>query len=193
MINAIGEARRQLDIGASDVQTLQAAKAVGAFSGDIRVHLVDLLDHIGINQWLGLSSCSDLFGNAASLVQTTSALRNPVFYQGKDYNGTPKMTRDPLLREKLLKYFAEDIRVMPNAVFVPLGSKVADALTFLAERGDLDKNRILTGLPHPSPQNIERIRYFLGQKPKEALSSKTNGPMLDEAKAKILHQVQALT
>lgn len=192
MLSALNEARRQLDSGANDRQVLMAAKSVGAFSGNIRIHLVSLLDYIGINRWLGLSSCSALFGVAASLVQTTSALRNPVFVKGKDYNGTPNMTRNPLLREQLLSHFVEDTLALPNAVFIPLGNKVANALMFLADHGHLDRDRILAGLPHPSPQNIERIRYFIDQKPKEALSIKTNGDNIDAARSMILRQVQAL-
>ncbi len=161
MLNAVNEARRQLDSGANVTQVLYAAKSVGAFSGPIRRHLVNLLDYIGIGRWLSLSSCGELFGKAAGLVQTTSVLRNPVFIKGKDYNGTPNMTRHPLLREQLLTQFAEDARALPNALFVPLGSKVDDALKFLVERGLIDKTKVLSGLPHPSPQNIERISYFL--------------------------------
>lgn len=192
MLNALNEARRQLDKGVDDLQVLMAAKSVGAFSGEIRSHLVNLLDYIGIHRWLDIASCSDLFGPAASLVQSASALRNPVFLKGKDYNGTPNMTRNFVLREQLLTYFAEDVRALPDAVFVPLGSKVTEALMFLADQGHLDKNRVLVGLPHPSPQNIERIRYFLGQKPKESLSVKTNGDAIDVSRSTILRQVQAL-
>jgi hypothetical protein len=192
MLKALGEARRQLVMGSDDLQVLKAAKSVGSFSGDIRTHLVSLLDNVGINSWLGISSCSALFGNSALLVQTTSALRNPVFLKGKDYNGTPNMTRNPMLREQLLTHFAEDVRALPNAVFVPLGGKVAEALQFLADRGYLNKNQILDGLPHPSPQNIERIRYFLGQKPKQLLSAKTNGDAIDAARSSILSKVLAL-
>ncbi len=102
------------------------------------------------------------------------------------------MTRNPLLQEQLLTHFAEDMHALPNAVFVPLGSKVSEALMFLAERGHLEKSQILDGLPHPSPQNIERIRYFLGQKQKEMLSVKTNGDALDAARTTILRKVQSL-
>lgn len=193
MINALREARRQLDLGSSDAQTLKAAKAVGAFSGDIRIHLVNLLDYVGIHHWLGITSSSELFGSAAHLVQTTSALRNPVFYQGKDYNGTPRMTRNPILCEQLRTHFAQDAKALPNAVFVPLGSKVTEALQFLADEGHLSKQQILDGLPHPSPQNIERIRYFLGLKSKAEVSVKTNPASLDAARASILGKVQALT
>jgi hypothetical protein len=192
MRNAVQEARRQLDLRASDLQVLQAAKQVGAFSGDMRAHLVNLLNEIGINRWLGITSCEALFSSAAHLVQTASVLRFPVFYKSKDYNGTPKMTRDPLLRDQLLTHFAQDLKTWPNAVFVPLGDKVADALQFLADKGYLERNRILAGLPHPSPANAERIAYFLGRKHREALSEKTNADKIDQARSEILHSVRAL-
>lgn len=192
MLNALREARRQLDVNSDAQQVLQSAKSVGAFSGEIRVHLVSLLDNVGLNGWLGIPSCSALFDRSAYLVQTTSALRNPVFFKGRDYNGTPKMTRNPLLREQLLTHFAEDLRTLPGAVFVPLGSKVIEALQFLAAQGYVNPDQILDGLPHPSPQNIERIRYFLGQKEKNALSVKTNGDAIDAAREGILHKINAL-
>lgn len=192
MLNALREARRQLDLNSDPMQVLKSAKSVGAFSGDIRTHLVNLLDNVGINKWLGIPSCSALFGEFASLVQTTSALRNPVFYKGKDYNGTPNMTRNPILREQLLSHFAEDAKALPNAIFVPLGSKVTEALQFLAAQGHINSDQILDGLPHPSPQNIERIRYFLGQKPRDALSVKTNADAIDAARNAILRKIQAL-
>lgn len=193
MLNAIGEARRQLDMSRSYTEVLIAAKRVGGFSGDIRGHLINLLDHIGLNRWLSISSCAELFGRAATLVQTASVLRNPVFYQGSDYRGTPKMTRNTLLREQLLAYFAQDVRDLPNAILIPLGDTVADALKYLADNGYVDRRRILAGLPHPSPQNIERIKYFLGQKSRSDLSVKTNPDKLDLARSTILRQIEALS
>ena len=77
MINALKEARRQLDNGADNVQTLIAAKKTGAFSGSMRPSLISLLDSIGMHRWLGIESCDVLFSSASHLVQTTSVLRNP--------------------------------------------------------------------------------------------------------------------
>lgn len=192
MLNAIKEARRQLDQSASNLQAMIAAKRTGAFSGSMRPNLVALLDGIGLNQWLGLSSCDALFGAAANLVQSTSALRNPVFVDGENYNGTPNMTKHPLLREQLISYFGEDVKALPNAVFVPLGDKVAEALHFLAAKGLLSRDRILDGLPHPSGANAERIAYFLGKKKREALSAKTNPDKLDLARKEIIERVRKL-
>jgi hypothetical protein len=91
MVNAIREARRQLDMGADHTAALMAAKRTGAFSGTMRPNLVAMLDSIGCARWLGIDSCDALFGHgpAAHLVQSASALRNPVFVRGGNYNGTP--------------------------------------------------------------------------------------------------------
>lgn len=75
---------------------------------------------------------------------------------------------------------------------MPLGDKVAEALHFLAEKGFLNQNRILDGLPHPSGANAERIAYFLGKKEKGALSAKTNPDKLDKARISIINRVLAL-
>lgn len=192
MLNALREARRQLDQNASDEMTLRAAKATGAFSGAMRPNLTGLLDSIGIQRWLGIRSSEELFGVAAHLVQTTSVLRNPVFIDGENYNGTPNMTRNALLRTQLTTYFAEDVGALPNAVFVPLGDKVGEALHFLADQGLLARERILDGLPHPSGANAERIAYFLGRKARHELSAKTNPGKLDEARMSLQQRVLAL-
>lgn len=192
MLNALREARRQLDIGSDLDTTLAAAKQTGAFSGAMRPNLVNLLDRIGLNRLLKIPSCEALFGSAAHLVQTTSVLRNPVFVRGGNYNGTPNMTRHPLLREQLVSHFGEDVKALPNALFVPLGDKVGEALHFLADRGMMDRNRILDGLPHPSGANAERIAYFLGNKNRSALSAKTNADKLDQARDEMIRRVSAM-
>lgn len=192
MLNALKEARRQLDLGASDDIVLKAAKATGAFSGAMRPNLTGLLDAVGMHRWLGIRSCTELFASAAHLVQTTSVLRNPVFVNGENYNGTPAMTRHPLLREQLTTYFAEDVSALPEAVFVPLGDKVAEALHFLADQHLMDRGRILDGLPHPSGANAERIAYFLGRKARNELSAKTNPDKLEQARTSLQQRVLAL-
>jgi hypothetical protein len=192
MLNSIKEARRQLDQGASNIQAMIAAKKTGAFSGAMRPNLIALLDGIGLQRWLGLTSCEALFGAADNLVQTTSVLRNPVFVGGENYNGTPNMTRQSLLQEQLLTYFGQDVKALPNAVFVPLGDKVAEALNYLVDRNLLSPDRILSGLPHPSGANAERIAYFLGKKRREHLSAKTNPDKLDLAREQMIGRVLKL-
>lgn len=192
MLNAIKEARQQLDRGANAEHALKAAKLTGAFSGTMRPNLVGLLDHVGINKWLGVKSCDELFERSAHLIQSASVLRNPVFIDRENYSGTPNMLRNPLLREHLLSYFGKDMQSLQNAVFVPLGDKVVEALHFVADQGLLSRDRILDGLPHPSGANAERIAYFLGKKRRDDLSKKTNPVKLDEARESIMGRILAL-
>ncbi len=192
MLNALAEARRQLDKGAGDFEVLMAAKRFAGFSGELRANLIKLLDHVGIQRWLSISTCADLFGSACSLVQTASMLRNPVFYNGADYNGTPKMMRNEFLKSHVLANFGKDIQQFSKAVIVPLGTPVVEALSLLADKGYVNREQILFGLPHPSPQNIERIKYFVGEKAREALSVKTNPEKIEHARAEIIRQIQAL-
>ncbi len=192
MLNALKEAQKQLDAGASNEDCLMASKKIGAFSGAMRQNLIALLDSIGLNKWLKITSCDELFGTSSHLVQTTSALCNPVFVNGENYNGTPSMTKSPFLKNQLLTYFGKDVQALPNAVFIPLGDKVAEALHFLANEGMLSRDSIIDGLPHPSGANAERIAYFLGNKDRENLSPKTNPDKLDQARTKIIEHVLAL-
>ncbi|MGC4368002.1 hypothetical protein [Hydrogenophaga sp. R2] len=192
MLNAVREARRQILAGAPDEVVLKAAKATAAFSGAMRPNLTSLMDCVGLQHWLRIPSCEELFAGASHLVQTTSALRNPVFVDGANYNGTPNMTRHPLLREHLLSGLGQDAAALPSAVFIPLGDKVAEALRFLADRGVMRHEQIFDGLPHPSGANGERIAYFVGNKRREDLSPKTDGVKLDLARRDLQRRVACL-
>jgi Gamma-glutamyl cyclotransferase, AIG2-like len=192
MVNSLKEAQLQLSAEADSGAALMAAQRIGAFSGTMRVNLIRLLDHIGVNDWLEIKSCDALFGEAAELVQWTSVLRNPVFKNGKNYNGTPKLTSHSLLKEQLNTYFVADIQKMPNAVFVPLGVKVTEALHFLADQKIISKDRILDGLPHPSAANAERIAYFLSRKDKASLSRRTNPCKLDQGRSDLINKIKVL-
>lgn len=196
--NAVREARRQLLQGSPDQETLRAAKYTGAFSGAIRPNLVALLDAIGLQRWLGIASCASLFGAHADLMHVTAVLRHPVFVAAregseKNYNGaSPDMVANPLLQAQMLAYFAQEAAQLRDAVYVPLGPKVSQALDWLAARGVLDAGRVLHGLPHPSGANAERIAYFLGRKDRTTLSSRTNGARIDADRAALLEQMAAL-
>lgn len=193
LLNGLKEAKSQLSSGAGFAQALSAAKQVGAFSGNLRQHLITLLDHAGFNTWLGLNSTAELFNGANELLHTTSALRHAVFYRGKNYNGTPDMLRHPVLRRQLLDHFAVEATHLKHANFVPLGDKAAAALDYLAAEGVLSRGQIFAGLPHPSPANIERIQFFTGKKPRSALSTKTNADKLVAARNNLQQRVSALS
>lgn len=191
MMNALRECRAQLDRGASDEKALAAAKETAAFSGAMRPNLIAMLDRVGIQNILRITSCAELFSKKSELVQTTSVLRNPVFVNSENYNGNPSMIRHPLLQQQLISGFVKDAAALPNALFVPLGDKVSQALFYLAEKGLIARERILEGLPHPSGANAERIAYFLGNKARSALSSKTSPEKLDQARIELSRRIAA--
>lgn len=191
--NALSEAKRAIHDGASDTEVLRRAKATGAFSGAMRPNLVALLDAVGVQKWLGLSTCGHLFGSASALLQTASVLQFPVFVDNENYNGTPDATKHPMLREMVKQYFGAVCTQLPDAVFVPLGPVPSKVLARLASQGSVAPSRVLDGLPHPSGANAERIKYFLGQKRRADLSAKTDPHKLDSARASLITAVSRLT
>lgn len=192
MANALVECQRHLRGGASRKQALQRAKVHASFSGPMRANLVAMLDDIGVADLLGLSSTAELWGARSELVHFTSALRYPVFVDGKNYSGTPSMLRVPFLERQLATWFGQEMRRLPNAIFVPLGPKVGEALAHLAPRVGIPDAQVLTGLLHPSGASAERIAYFLGRKPREHLSVKTNAARLDAARVELETKIERM-
>lgn len=153
MGNALVEARRALKSGSSESEAMSAAKIFASFSGQMRTNLIAMLDSIGVNRLLGIESAKSLWKGDARRVHFTSALRYPVLVDSSDYSGAPSMLSTPLLREHLTKWFAGEMAALPNAVFVPLGPKVAEAVEMIARQLGLAREQVLAGLPHPSGAN----------------------------------------
>lgn len=128
----------------------------------------------------------------ARRVHFTSALRYPAFIDGANYSGQPSMLSTPLLLEQLMNWFAAELATLPKAVFVPLGPKVAEAVETVARQAGLACERVLTGLPHPSGANAERIAFFLGRKPRDELSRKVEPERLIAARTSLEAKVSAL-
>lgn len=196
LLNALLSINRCFQQGYTPEEALKIAKKEGAFSGKLRENLVKLLDCIGINKKLNIISASSLFDEDSHLIHTTSILRQPVFVKGKDYSGsTPDMLKHPLMQEQIELYLKEEIRQLPNAIYIPLGNKVAKVFEALVKEGLLNEKQVLAGLPHPSGANSGRIAYFLGNKSKDSIlpSSTTKPEILDSAKQEILKKLATLT
>jgi hypothetical protein len=185
MRNALLEAHRILTSAGSDDEAMAGAKVFASFSGPMRSNLVSLLDGIGINKVLGLDSTASLWGKASNRVQFTSALRYPVFIDGANYSGAPAIASTPFLTDQFRQWFLPEMAALSNAIFVPLGPQIGDVLERAAAMAGVDRNRVLSGLPHPSGANAERIAYFLGRKERAALSAKV-APDLIERNRKLL-------
>lgn len=187
--NAILEARRQLLAGADHATVLAAAKVFASFSGPMRTNLVAMLDYIGLNRWLGIATTATVWETRPDLVHFTSALRYPVYLNGKNYAGAPSMTATPALRDLLVRCLAEEARMLPDALWIPLGPKATEGVLWLVQEGFLTDEQVLSGLPHPSGANAERIAYFLRRKDAALLSSKTSSASIDAARARLTNQV----
>lgn len=165
MANANAEARRVLLAGGSDFEAIRTAKQVAAFSGEpMRSNLIKQLDHWGFHRWLGVKDAAEFFEGEQKLLQTTSLLRYPVFVNGDDYRGTPDMTRHPLLHRQLLSGFVEEVRALPDAVFLGLGPTVQKVLDKLVNDRVLPADRVIGGLLHPSGNCTYRINYLIGSR-----------------------------
>ena len=65
----VNEARRALQAGKSSAEAIQAAKSVGAFSGEpLGSNLINQLNHWGFHKWLALTDSADLFSTSRHLV-----------------------------------------------------------------------------------------------------------------------------
>lgn len=188
---ALEQLRAALRVGLSDREALQQAKETASFSGPMRTALVDMLDSVGVNTALGLPTCSELFGASASLVHYTSALRNPVFSSGQNYTGSPAIMRTPYLQSMIDEWLADEARALPNALWIPLGREPTAVMRSFVMRGLIAGDRVLDGMPHPSGANAERIAYFLGRKPRDLLSAKTNPEAIDQSRTDLLRKVAA--
>lgn len=190
--NALTALQTGVGAGSQVTDALQAAKKFASFSGPMRSNLVALLDGIGVAGNLGLASTSELFAAREDLVHFTSVLRYPVTVDGKNYSGTPRVIGNTWL-ENQLDWFESEVRTLPNAIYVPLGPTVTEVMESYIRRGLLNPRQVLAGLPHPSGANAERIAYFLGRKPREALSSKVDPGKLDRARAELTAQLRAMS
>ncbi|KQP08303.1 uracil-DNA glycosylase family protein [Methylobacterium sp. Leaf93] len=193
MGNALIAARRSLQNGRTEAEAAEDAKIFASFSGPMRSNLVAMLDSIGLSRSLGIATAGSLWAGDAHRVHFTSILRYPVFVNGANYTGAPSPTMTPLLYTHLMKWFAEEMRALPNAVFIPLGPVAGEAVEMVAAKGGLDRRQVLAGLPHPSGANAERIAFFLGRKRREELSSKVNPEKLLAARAALTDKILGLS
>ncbi|MGY0615611.1 uracil-DNA glycosylase family protein [Vibrio sp. FJH11] len=191
--NANACACEWLNRGASTSTILENAKNTASFSGTLRNNLVALLDYIGLSKHWGLTSASQLFTTDQHLLHSTSVFRYPVLVNGEPISSAQQGLKHPILKSMVDTYLASECQTLSSDVlYIPLGKGTAEILSYLAEQGYIGHKQILTGIPHPSGANAERIAYYMGRKDKQNLSSQTNSNTLDEMKAALFQQLTDL-
>ena len=162
---AYREARQGIHENKPTEQILTDAKQAAGFAGSMRNYLVEMLDECGLAEGLQITSCKSLFNKRRDLLHTTSVIKHPVFYKGKNYTGhTPKIVKSPLLSDYAFHVFRCELEQINGALIVPLGKSVSTVLMALIEQGHVDRNHCLFGLPHPSGVNGHRRRQFAEEK-----------------------------
>lgn len=147
-------------------QILKDVKKAASFSGSMRSNLVHMLDECGIHEAVGISSSSALFEEKRQLLHTTSIIKYPVFYYGKNYTGhQPNIRQSSLLTSYAYHVFPEELRMIKSsALIIPLGKTVERVFSQLLSEDKLPKHFYLFGFPHPSGANGHRKKQLLQQK-----------------------------
>lgn len=148
-------AARRLAAGGGARAALQAVKRTAAFSG-FRFRLIKRIDALGVASYLGTASSAAQFELPhARLLHATSVRRALSDLQGQAELQRPVSAASlgpPGLRRYVYAILAPELALIPEALIVPLGDRVDEALAAPATDELLDPARCLVGFPHPSDQ-----------------------------------------
>jgi hypothetical protein len=171
MKTAFEQLLKSLDSHDNTEQILKEVKIAASFSGTIRSNLIHMLDECGIPEAIHASSSASLFNENRQLLHTTSIIKYPVFYQGKNYTGhQPGIHQSPLLTSYAYEVFPEELgQIQQSALIIPLGKTVESVFHKLLKEGKLSQHSYLFGFPHPSGANGHRKKQL--QQQKESLIS----------------------
>ncbi len=149
-----------------NLDILKKCKYNSRFSGSMRNNLITMLDEIGLNRKLNISSCSEMFNEESSILHTTSLIKYPVFINGKNYTGhNPDILKNEILFKYVQNYFINELKELKNPLIIPLGKAVEEVLVYLVNNNLIDnKYKILYGFPHPSGANGHRKEIFENNK-----------------------------
>ncbi|MFG6084061.1 hypothetical protein ACEUZ9_000303 [Paracoccus litorisediminis] len=192
---AISVAIKARDGGAGQDGILARAKATASFSrGVMRTNMLRLLEGVGLPAALSLPSAASIFDVANQDVHLTSSLRYPVFKKNgrgeyENYNG-PNPLRSPILRGMIESHLAEEARMLPDALWIPLGDVAGRGVEHLVQNGLLDERQVLSGMPHPSGANNGPIGTFLGGTPPQNMSAES-AERLRMRRASVVEKIRA--
>ena len=153
-------ARHGLLEGQEREAILASVKRAASFAGSMRTNLVTMLDALGLPEEIGTPTTS-LFGDRDDLLHSTSAIRYPVFVDGRNYTGhRPRPLDSNVLSAFVKEQLSVELASVETALVVPLGQAVEQCLDFLVRQEQLPRERCLFGFPHPSGANGHRAQQF---------------------------------
>jgi hypothetical protein len=158
----------ELSLGVPLNQILLNTKKAASFAGSMRRNLIEMLDECGIPAIINSKSTTSLFNEKRYLLHTTSVIKYPVFYLGKNYTGhRPTIEQSEVLTYFAYKEFPKELNLIsPPALVIPLGKTVEVIIKKLFNDGKLLNHVYLFGFPHPSGANGHRKKQFTIEKEK---------------------------
>lgn len=148
-------------------------KRTFAFAGTLRPNLVKMLDYIGINTYLHITTCATLWAEDFDKVDMTSLLKDATYELNSKgekvmFRDTTKIAKSELLTRLFEDRFLKDCNQYENeVVFVACGRGVYDILKSLQKDNSI-KGKVV-GISHPSGANQGRIQCYIGKsEPKDS-------------------------
>jgi hypothetical protein len=153
--------RLGLSNGLEPSEARRRARYAASFGGPMRKNLVTMLDGIGVNALLDVSSSQVLFDDERAHLHSTSILRHPVFVAGKNFTGHASVVTQSALASAMVRgIFLPELAALQGALIVPMGDYVSQLLQELTVERLVDAKRCLFGFPHPSGANGHRKSRF---------------------------------
>ncbi len=159
---AFQTAKKGIEQNLTEEEICFQCKMNSRFAGTMRKNLISMLDELNLQDFLNLPSCDELFTPENRLLHTTSLIKYPCFYKGKNYSGhTPPISGTEVLKRYLQTEFSEELHCLDHVrLIIPLGSAVERVFRELCWKPFLCEQKILWGFPHPSGLNARRTDQF---------------------------------
>lgn len=139
----------------------QEAKVAARMAGVMRTNVIQMIQEIGLHQFLNVPNVEALFDPECMLLHTTSLIRYPILVKQQNYTGhQPAITQNNFLYEAVLGSFLPEWGQLDEPLVIPLGKSVEAVLRQLLEEKRIREKRILWGFPHPSGANGSRLKQF---------------------------------
>ncbi|MBM6616869.1 hypothetical protein [Bacillus suaedaesalsae] len=162
MEKAIRLCRMYLENDMPTYEILRLVKRECRFAGAMRRNLIQMLEELGLHQYLNIEHAENLFQLTDEALHTVSLLKYPIFHNGRNYTGH----QPPILHfmEEIDKTIQTDILSLSNPLIIPLGKAVETVLNVYIKDGILSEEQCLVGFPHPSGANGHRHKQFENEK-----------------------------